>query len=508
MLPRGEAILLLGRPKEGKTLLAVDLAFAVANGFEFLGRKVEKGKVLIISADESVQSLQNKLNKRGFLPEDSDQVFIAPKWDMSQMHLLEEKLESFKPDCVIIDSLKRICLGSSISENSAEFADNIYRLKELCSKHDAALVLIHHTNKDKELKGLDKVRGSSAIAGAVWATWILTSLQPNNPECSQRTFSLTARDAQGQVFELDLDLEDHHWVRIDSDREDTQTLKLKERILGILELNRHCEGLSTPEIKKLLGLPKEDRSIYTCLDRMVDAREIQRKPSSSDRRKKIYCLPFIEPPQPPEGTPPTTPNTPTELNIVESLTQSEFEVTQQITQQNSENTQQPSENTQQNLENILLSNPKIDLIRLSAITQQILQDLGECLPKENSTTDTEQQTIPMEISVQFQVGDLVRTGDGQEGIVDLNYGDGRVVVQIENRFVLFAATELTVLEPVQELQKGQRVKIQTTNPRTIEFNGCEATVICALKKQGKIYVAIDNSDRTPCFWAYELIRLV
>jgi RecA-family ATPase len=174
LLPRGETVLCAGLPKSGKTLLAIDAGFAIATGeSQFLGETVQQGRVLLISVDESAQSTKAKLLKRGFRPRDAENVAVMIGWDISQLDELEAKLEDFRPDLVIIDSLKRITAGREISENSAEFADVIYTLKELIGRYGAASILIHHSNKNQDATGVSKVRGSTAIAGAVWGIWQL-----------------------------------------------------------------------------------------------------------------------------------------------------------------------------------------------------------------------------------------------------------------------------------------------------------------------------------------------
>ncbi|HEY9845766.1 MAG TPA: AAA family ATPase, partial [Candidatus Caenarcaniphilales bacterium] len=124
LLPKKETIILSGAPKSGKSLLAIDIAFAVATGESaFLGESPVKGKVLLISVDESQQSTKAKLLKRGFRAQDKGQVRILPKWNISQRRRLEQELEDFRPDLVVVDCLRRISHSSIISENSAEFAD-------------------------------------------------------------------------------------------------------------------------------------------------------------------------------------------------------------------------------------------------------------------------------------------------------------------------------------------------------------------------------------------------
>lgn len=257
MLPVGETVLLAAVPKVGKTLLAIDLAFAVATGEDsFLGEQCKRGRVLIISVDESVSSTRSKLLKRGFRESDNEWVKIMTRFDVSQMLALEERLESFRPSLVIIDSLRRINHGQYISENSAEFADTIYTLKELLTKYSAAGVLIHHTSKDKEAQGVNKVRGSSAITGAVWGVWqIEHQLKPLgqgrdkkmvfDPKDLNRTFSVIARDTEGQQFKIELDPEKNCWINRGENSDVTtaaETQTMKQRIKSVLESNRHREG--------------------------------------------------------------------------------------------------------------------------------------------------------------------------------------------------------------------------------------------------------------------------
>jgi hypothetical protein len=122
LLPEAETIVLAGAPKAGKTLLAIDAAYSVATGESyFLGEATKQGKVLLVSTDESANSTKAKLINRGFRRGDKGSIKVLPTWDISQMGALEALLEDFRPDLVIIDSLRRINKGSEISENSAEF---------------------------------------------------------------------------------------------------------------------------------------------------------------------------------------------------------------------------------------------------------------------------------------------------------------------------------------------------------------------------------------------------
>lgn len=310
MLPRRETVLCIASPKTGKTLLAVDLGFAVATGSEFLGHQVKQGKVLFISVDESLQSTKAKLIKRGFRPQDAENLRVIASWDISQMIELEAQIEDFRPDLIIVDSLKRITLGSELSENSAEFADSIYKLKELFTKYGAAGLLIHHSAKGNEHAGVDKARGSSAIAGATWGQWQLEHIpqpDPDNPKkmivdprSPHRTFYCYSRDTEGEALKLFFNPDSNSFENLgqkelskNAEKENQEEQRLSERILNVLKSNEH-QALRAVEIIELLGLDKntsEGRAVYGTASRLATKRIITQSPAPGDKRGTLYSLP-------------------------------------------------------------------------------------------------------------------------------------------------------------------------------------------------------------------------
>jgi len=332
MLPAGEAVLLVADPKTGKSLLAYDLAFAVVTGeSRFLGEQTKQGKVLIIQCDESLNTARGRLLKRGFRREDGPNLRIMDSFNISQLGLLEEKLESFRPTLLIIDSLRRINAGREVSENSAEFADNIYQLKELCGRYNCALLLIHHSSKNQEAVGVSRVRGSSAIAGAVWGVWQFDQIpkpDPNNkkrliidPKDSTRILSIIARDVEGQRLKIELDPENNHWISHGEEGADALALKERQTIGNqIIALLKPIspKGLEASEIKEAL---KVGNSVYPALNRLVGKRVIGSRPSSKDRRRTVYFYPTGSDGNQ-EDTPPPTPRDLIDRESTESAVQS------------------------------------------------------------------------------------------------------------------------------------------------------------------------------------------
>lgn len=319
MLPVGETVLLTADPKAGKSLLAYDAAFAVATGEDtFLGETVKQGRVLIIQCDESLSSARGRLVKRGFRREDAANVQFMDAFNIFQLAELEERLESFRPALIIIDSLRRISAGGEISENSAEFADVVYQVKELLFRYNTAGILIHHSSKDRDAVGVGRVRGSSAIAGAVWGVWQLDHIpkpDPNNgkrliidPKDPTRILSITARDVEGQRLKIELDPENNHWINRGEDGiEADQVSDARTNETKIIELLKQYApaGLESSEINEHLNL---GRSLYCYLNRLLGKGIIGSRPSSTDRRRTVYFYPGGDeksstPPPPPTQCP-------------------------------------------------------------------------------------------------------------------------------------------------------------------------------------------------------------
>jgi RecA-family ATPase len=219
------------------------------------------------------------------------------------MAVLEEELEKFRPDLVVIDSLKKITVGKEISENSAEFANNIIALNDMLKRYRATGILVHHANKSNDAIGVERARGSTAIVGACWGTWMLERIpkkDPNNakrmivdPKDPKRIFTATSRDAEGTTLNIEFNVENNSWefmgeVGLD-EQEAKQQSTYQERILKVLRDNQR--NLSGPEIMELMGIGREQRnSVYTVLGRMENKRLINSRPAPGDKRFNLYSL--------------------------------------------------------------------------------------------------------------------------------------------------------------------------------------------------------------------------
>ena len=164
-----------GSPGAGKTTFAYDLAGAVLMGDEFLGEvPARRGAVLFVTSDEQHQWGQDKLINRGIAGHVSDdEAQIMGDWDVSQWGDLETSIEDMRPALVIVDSFNAIHNDPNFDENSAQASQTIKKLERLSSKYCVPIVLIHHLGKSKDNKGVNKLRGSTAIAASASSILLL-----------------------------------------------------------------------------------------------------------------------------------------------------------------------------------------------------------------------------------------------------------------------------------------------------------------------------------------------
>ena len=161
---KGDLVLAAGVPKLGKSWLTMGLAVAVANGYgSYLNHATEQGRVLYFDeenpGDVVYERIMQRLGHRNleslrYIWSGGLRLDIHPE-------LLVQEVVLYRPSLIVIDSLARV---HSKDENSFSEMSEILNgvLKPLARENGAAVVLIHH--HDKQGHG---PRGSSDIEAAV-----------------------------------------------------------------------------------------------------------------------------------------------------------------------------------------------------------------------------------------------------------------------------------------------------------------------------------------------------
>jgi RecA-family ATPase len=187
-LPRRQVTLLAGHGGSGKSTLALQIAAVMATGdIPFLGIE-GRGRSLFVSAEDSGQTASWRLQKirnqmdldqdrlaEGLLVLDvtDDGVLYQEERDQVRgtmvgrvtglYHRLDAFLERYQMDLVIVDNASDCFAGN---ENDRQMVRGFIReLRRLAEKHDLAILLLSHVNRQTAARGKPSAEAYSGSTG-------------------------------------------------------------------------------------------------------------------------------------------------------------------------------------------------------------------------------------------------------------------------------------------------------------------------------------------------------
>jgi RecA/RadA recombinase len=183
ILPRGGLLQILGAPKEGKSILALNLAVAIAQGKPFLGFQTIEGPVLYLTAEGGAGLVIDRVSRMTAMGgAELENLFVwssqpgdgAVKLDnAAQRRAIARYALDKGVVAITVDPLSSFHDGD---ENDTRDMLNLAQdLLELSRGTNAGIILNHHTRKpgSNSRKGSPQEgRGSSALHGAVDASLV------------------------------------------------------------------------------------------------------------------------------------------------------------------------------------------------------------------------------------------------------------------------------------------------------------------------------------------------
>jgi hypothetical protein len=205
ILPDGDASIIGGRPKVGKTRLAYALAAALLTGRPVLGFEAPAPRpVIVISDDQGDGDTADMLTELGIWDHPGLTWSRNFRLTESDMDLALAEIKRQPGALVIFDSLRSISRSLQYGENDPELGAIIYDLKEAVVEAGGTPVLIHHCNKTEGLVGIEALSGHSAIPGA--ANTILTVAylpdEKGKPQKDDQQRRLHREARSGKPFDL------------------------------------------------------------------------------------------------------------------------------------------------------------------------------------------------------------------------------------------------------------------------------------------------------------------
>ncbi|MBF0184685.1 MAG: AAA family ATPase [Magnetococcales bacterium] len=326
LLPQG-VFILGGKPKVGKSWLALHLLLSVSYGLPVFGTlATDQGRCLYLSLEDHDRRLWKRVRQVcRQIP--TDDLHFTTQWSRIGQGCAED-LDKWLADnpetkMVVVDTLARV--KPPRGRNADLYAEDyaaVASFKELSERHGIAVILIHHLRKMGSDDPADMLSGTTGLAGGVDGTLILTK------KAGSETLTLhrSGRDlVDDEPLTLKWDREAGVWLSLD--KASASAAEISEGQQQILDtLKSHGYSMSCADIAAATSGNAENvrKTLYRMVDRGI---LIKNGPSNSPRysinastqnigvqpedgNKARYQNPRPPHPPHPHVSTPSTPSTP------------------------------------------------------------------------------------------------------------------------------------------------------------------------------------------------------
>lgn len=198
IVPKGKFIQVHGAPGTGKSMVLLNMLYAASMGRRFANFIVEESpRVLYLDFDNPIDTMVERLDNVAQTYGEAENFIMFSRYDApSQLNLrtadglrdLGILVEQFKPDVLVIDSVRNAWMG--LDENSADGWSQVNRVCGQYRQDGITVIIVHHSNKPDARTGkLGTAAGSLAqltlIDLQVQIVRILGGVDPNDPSAME-----------------------------------------------------------------------------------------------------------------------------------------------------------------------------------------------------------------------------------------------------------------------------------------------------------------------------------
>jgi RecA-family ATPase len=205
---------LVGKPKVGKSWLALQLALSVLTGGKMFDKDVRAGRVLILALEDNERRLNDRMKKQGWQVRPGSVDFMMSDTFRDQIAALNagggKRLLKFIDknhyQVVIVDTFSRAIQGDQL--DAGEMTEAVGPLQQYALNKGVALVIIDHMPKNSPSQNpIDHVYGSVGKAGVTDSLWGLYKEQGR----AGAKLAITGRDVAETELKLTFDLRGFYW---------------------------------------------------------------------------------------------------------------------------------------------------------------------------------------------------------------------------------------------------------------------------------------------------------
>lgn len=279
LIPEG-VTLLVGKPKIGKSWLALDLGIAAADGQRYaLGDlKPRHGDILYLALEDNKRRLKKRIAK--LLPDSwpwPNRLRLVNEWrraDAGGIDDLRDWCRSVeKPTLILIDTLQKFRPTGKGADSYASDYNAVTELQSLTKDFPGlCIIVLHHDRKMGADDVFDTVSGTQGITGA--ADTILVLKRDNGAV----KLHVRGRDVEESETPLRFEKSTCKWVKLGAEDAEAALSQERQAVLEALEAFEPAterDGMSVPEIMVATG--RSDRNaVDQLLYKMREAGEIKR----------------------------------------------------------------------------------------------------------------------------------------------------------------------------------------------------------------------------------------
>lgn len=260
--------ILAGKPKQGKSMMALNLALTIAAGGKALGEiQTTPGDVLYLSLEDKFRRVQSRARKMiaGLPAQVSGRFHVATHWPNQQTGGLElirwwgSRVE--RPVLVIVDVWAKFRPAERVKGSAyGQDYDNLSDLKGVVDEMGCSSLVLMHCRKAGSDDALEEVSGTMGLTGVADGIVVLTRARNDN----EAKIFTTGRDFQDEELAIRFDPETLTWRSLGK-AEEHMAGKLQTAVLAYLR-SLLGEKAFTPDIAAAVNEPPDN--LRTVLHRL------------------------------------------------------------------------------------------------------------------------------------------------------------------------------------------------------------------------------------------------